>query len=103
MESDDSLPFEAIYYPTAEGLTISFYSYPYENALTATARLEARSDPFDESTVITTSTITYLDLRKNKVVRYTGRMFHLENPSSPPSVFTVTVDDLWGETIEEPF
>jgi hypothetical protein len=105
-ETDDSVPFEAIYYPTAEGLTISFYSYepllrggPYG----AGVHLEARSDPFDENTVITASAITYLDIIKNKVIRYTGKMFHLEKPGTPPAIFTVTVDDLWGETIEEPF
>lgn len=95
-----------VYYPTTEGLTISFYSYEtitYElsvdkfNSRLYTITLKAMSDPNDDNTIIAEGKIHNVEFIKNKQVRYNG------NISQTQSSFTIEVNDLWGETIEEPF
>jgi hypothetical protein len=58
----------------------------------------------DPATIIATKAITDVEILKNKIVRYTGKLFDGPDPDpDQPSSFTITVNDSWGETIDETF
>jgi hypothetical protein len=103
----ETSPFVEIAYPSASpGLTVSFYCYENINDLQdrypVSFLLEAKSE---EGTVLESKEINDVEIVKNQLVRYTGKMFPDDTPPSDPSgsSFTVTVNNIWDEIIDTPF
>ncbi|MCL1938980.1 MAG: hypothetical protein FWF52_11375 [Candidatus Azobacteroides sp.] len=62
--------------------------------------------PFLINAIVATKTISQVDIEKNKMFRYTGKLFdnlsQADNGKSS-STLPITIDDEWGETVEKTF
>ena len=104
-EPDKAASGYKLFFITFENINYDQSRYPISIKLTARRSLPDGVIDTGQS-LVTSKVIENVDILKNKTVRYTGKLFDNITPppdTDPPSSFLITVEDEWGETIEETF
>jgi hypothetical protein len=96
----------SFYFNAFENINPDQSRYPVSITLTARRSIPAGVVDYGQSVVVT-KVIDNVDILKNQTVVYTGKLFDNLTPpppdTNPPSSFSISLDDTWGDTIAKPF